>query len=180
VSIQNPAQWSLNWLSSLRPRQLRHARVLLTADTEAAGRELTGVTPVLTGTRDFTFAFEPRYRGMLGLLGIRPENTRLRVGPEHLHVRFGPWSVRTPLDNVRGAELTGPYHAMGVIGVRVSPADRGIVFGSSTLTGVCVRFHEPVRGLEPVGLLKHPSLTVTAVESRELARLLRELAHPGR
>jgi hypothetical protein len=48
-----------------------------------------------------------------------------------------------------------------VLGARLSLADRGLTFGSDTAGGVCIRFAEPVRGLVPFGLLRHPGLTVT-------------------
>lgn len=73
----------------------------------------------------------------------------VRVLGGMLDVRFGPWRVSTPLDNVAGAEVGGPYAAWKALGPRMSAADRGLTFGTSTAAGVCIRFHRPVRGLEP-------------------------------
>ncbi|WP_410565048.1 hypothetical protein [Amycolatopsis sp. cmx-4-61] len=90
--------------------------------------------------------------------------TGLELDATGLRVRFGPWLVETPLSNLAGAEATGPYRAWRVFGVRLSLADRGLTFGTTTQGGVCLRFREPVRGLDPWGLLHHPGLTVTVSE----------------
>ncbi|MET9000403.1 hypothetical protein [Amycolatopsis sp. Hca4] len=81
-----------------------------------------------------------------------------------LRVRFGPWLVETPLSNLAGAEATGPYHPLRVLGPRLSLADRGLTFGTTTQGGVCLRFREPVRGIDPWGRIRHPGLTVTVSE----------------
>ena len=39
--------------------------------------------------------------------------------------------------------------------------------------GVLVSFRKPVRGLDPLGVLRHPELTVTVSEVERLAELLR-------
>ncbi|MEW9551038.1 hypothetical protein [Nonomuraea sp. NPDC050783] len=123
-------------------------------------------------TQRFGFAFEDRYRPLLGLLGIRPGTCELTVDDDLLRVRFGRWLVLSPRRNVAGAELSGPYSPLKGIGVRVSLADRGLTFGSDTRQGVCIRFHRPVSGGEPLGVLRHPALTVTVEEPARLAGLL--------
>ena len=79
-----------------------------------------------------------------------------------------PWSVRTPRSNVSGVELTGPYHWWKVIGAHLSLADRGMTLGTNADRGACITFHRPVRGLDPLGLLRHPALTVTVARPEEL------------
>ena len=106
---------------------------------------------------DFGVGFPPVRR----LLGAR---AGLELDADGLRVRFGPWLVETPLRNLAGAEATGPYRAFRVFGVRLSLADRGLTFGTTTQGGVCLRFREPVRGIDPWGLLRHPGLTVTVSE----------------
>lgn len=88
-------------------------------------------------------------------------------------VTFGPWVLRTPTSNVAHAEVTGPYETWKVAGPRLSLADRGLTFGTSARTGVCVSFHEPVPGIEPLGVIRHPSLTVTVSEPELLVVRLR-------
>lgn len=42
--------------------------------------------------------------------------------------------------------------------------------------GLCIRFREPVRGLEPLGVLRHPAVTVTVEDGKQLARVLKRAA----
>ncbi|MEV0387072.1 hypothetical protein [Nonomuraea sp. NPDC050643] len=123
-------------------------------------------------TEQYAFVFDDRYRRLLGVLGIRPRTCLLTVTPQVLRVRFGPWFVVTPRGNVAGAELSGPYAPLKAVGVRMSLADRGLTFGTSTEQGVCIRFHRPVRGSDPVGLLAHPALTVTVENPARLVERL--------
>ncbi len=88
----------------------------------------------------------------------------LDLDADGLRVRLGPWLVTTPLSNLAGAEVVGPFSALRGLGVRLSLADRGLTFGTTTERGVCLRFREPVRGIDPWGLLRHPGLTVTVAE----------------
>ncbi|TDD72780.1 hypothetical protein E1293_32525 [Actinomadura darangshiensis] len=122
----------------------------------------------------YEFAFD-RLARPLSLLGIRPDACYVLVTESRLEVRFGPWTVRTPLDNVEGAEVSGPFKSWKAVGVRLSLADRGLTFGSSIGQGVCIRFRRPVRGSEPTGRLRHPNLTVTVADAPTLARRLQDV-----
>lgn len=57
--------------------------------------------------------------------------------------------------------MTGPYAPWRAIGPHLSPANRGVTFGTNTGRGVCVRLHTPVPALAPGGFLTHPGATVT-------------------
>jgi hypothetical protein len=120
----------------------------------------------------FGFRFDPRYTRWLALLGIVPSRAFVGVGDGTLEARFGRWYCATPLDNVAGAELTGPYQWFKVIGPHLSFADRGLTFGTNSERGVCIRFREPVPGLEPTGRLRHPGLTVTVEDVEGLISAL--------
>ncbi|MBB6550579.1 hypothetical protein [Nonomuraea rubra] len=128
---------------------------------------------------EFGFAFEERYRPLLAVLGIRPSTCRLTLTGELLRVRFGPWLVLSPRRNVTGVELSGPYSPVKAIGVRVSLADGGLTFGSSTTQGVCICFRRSVSGSEPFGLLRHPALTVTVEDPARLIGLLTPAGRPA-
>jgi hypothetical protein len=81
--------------------------------------------------------------------------------------------VRTPLSNVVGAEITGPYSFAKVAGpAHLSFKDRGLTFATTTKRGVCIRFREPVKGISPFGLVRHPALTVTVRPAEELVQAL--------
>ena len=126
----------------------------------------------------FPFAFAPAVAFGLAAAGIRPDSTAVLVGPDELDVRFGRWRLVTPLANVAAAEVAGPYSAVKVYGPRLSIADRGLTFGTTTAAGVCIEFHEPVPGIEPTGLLRHPSLTVTVADPAALVDRLRDAGVP--
>src|SRR4051794_32779455 len=97
------------------------------------------------------------------------------VDDERLLVRFGPWAMTTPMKNVAGAERTGPYRWWKVAGPpRLSFRDRGLTFATATDVGVCVRFHEPVRGLLRRGPLRHPAVTVTVDDPDDLVRFIEQ------
>lgn len=119
------------------------------------------------------FLFEPLLLPMAMAVGATPWTTWVEVGPDHLEVRFGPWSLRTPLENVAGATVTGPYQLHKVAGPpRLSFTDRGVTFATNRQQGTCIRFHEPVPALVPRGLLRHPAATVTVADPVALARAL--------
>lgn len=125
--------------------------------------EEAGEDPTVT----FDFAFEPRLRPLALLAGVRPGNARVEIGETDLRVRFGRWTLRTPIANVAGIQVTGPYTWWKVAGpAHLSFADGGITFATTTAGGVCVAFHEPVPGLVPGSAVRHPAATVTVSEPR--------------
>lgn len=127
---------------------------------------------------EFRFSFDPWFRPAAALFGVLPSTAAVRLADDVLDVRFGPWRVRTPLGNVVGATVTGPYHPLKVAGpAHLSIADRGLTFATNSRAGVCIRFATPVPGIGPLGLLRHPALTVTVEDTAALAELLDRAAH---
>lgn len=125
----------------------------------------------------FTFAFDPTYRVLSRGFGITPSNSWVAVSDTELDARFGPWRVSTPLENVTGATITGPYALLKTAGpARLAITDRGLTFAANGDRGVRITFAEPVRGLDPLGLLRHPELTVTVADTVALTALLNERA----
>lgn len=102
-----------------------------------------------------------------------PEDAVVELDDRLLSVRFGFWLLRTPTANLVDAEVSGPYSALKGLGVRLSLADRGVTFGSSTRRGVCLRFRRPVPAIEPLGLILHPGATVTVTDAEGLADAVR-------
>jgi len=121
----------------------------------------------------FSFRFTPGFRTAAAIFGVTPERTGVTLDGTTLDVRYGPWWVTTDLANVTGTELTGPYSWLKTIGpAHLSLADRGLTFASNPERGLCIRFHRPVRGIEPTGRLLHPALTVTVADPGGLAAVL--------
>lgn len=118
--------------------------------------------PKAVGTRRFNFAFESRMLPFSAAFGVTPLTAWVEVDGRELRVRFGPWSARTPLENITGATVTGPYSFRKVAGpAHLSFADGGATFATSTKRGVCLEFNEPIPALVPLGLLRHSGLTLT-------------------
>jgi hypothetical protein len=123
----------------------------------------------------FEFSFDPTYRFLAGAFGVAPSTAWVEVGAERIDARFGPWNVSTPLDNITGVEITGPYALAKTAGpARLAITDRGLTFATNGDRGVLLTFAEPVPGLDPLGLLRHPELTVTVADTDRLATLLDE------
>ena len=121
----------------------------------------------------FDFDFNPLYRAVALLFGITPGRAGVDVEGGRFVARFGPWRLSTDVANVAGTEVTGPYRTLTTIGpAHLSLADRGLTFSSNDRRGLCIRFREPVPGLEPTGRLRHPGLTVTVADVEGLASAL--------
>jgi hypothetical protein len=121
----------------------------------------------------FAFSFEPLMIAASFAVGVTPWTSGVVVDSDGLRVRFGPWRLETELDNIEGAEVSGPYQVVKVLGPpRLSLADRGITFATNRRAGVCVRFREPVPAMDPLGKLRHPAATLTVEDPEALATLL--------
>lgn len=126
------------------------------------------------------FLFDLRFRVPAAAVGVLPATAYVEVDGHHLHIRFGPWSLDTPIDNVAAAETTGPYHLLKVIGPpHLSLRDRGVTFATNPRVGLCIRFHDPVPALAPFGWFPHPAATVTVADPLALGRDLDRVRAEG-
>ncbi len=115
------------------------------------------------------FAFARSYRVAALPFGVTPRTAWVDVDEHGLRVRFGLWRLRTPIANLAGAERTGGFTFLKTAGPpHLSFADRGISFATNGEAAVCVRFHDPVPGIDPVGVLRHPGATLTVEEPDRL------------
>lgn len=123
-------------------------------------------------TERFDFAFAPAYRPVALALGIMPRTAWVEVDDE-LRVRFGLWRLRVPLTDVVGTTRTGDFAYLKTVGPpHLSFTDRGVTFATNGDAGLCVRFREPVRVLDPTGRLRHPAATLTVADVDGLAAAL--------
>ena len=128
----------------------------------------------------FAFRFTTPYRIAALPFGVVPGAAVVEVGHGTLRARYGPWVVDTPLANVAGTCTTGPYRRITTLGgARLSMADRGLTFASNPDLGVCITFHHPVAGLDALGLVRHPCLTVTVADPDGLIAALAEATTDG-
>ncbi|MEO6578905.1 MAG: hypothetical protein ABIO99_08430 [Candidatus Limnocylindria bacterium] len=112
------------------------------------------------------------WRWLLRIIGVKPGAAQVTLtADERLVARFGVFGIDTPLANVNGYQLAGPYRFWRAIGPRGSGADHGFTFGTSTHGGVCLCFGEPVDAWFARGD-GADSLTVTVDDIAGLARSL--------
>lgn len=119
--------------------------------------------------RRFEFRFSRSYR-IAGLpFGVMPRTCEVRIGEGRLRARFGPWQAETAVDNIADVSITGPYSFVKTAGpAHLSLADRGLTFATNGNLGVCLVMREPVSGIDPFDLLRHPNLTVTVANCEGL------------
>ena len=123
----------------------------------------------------FPFEFDPRYRWPARLFGIHPGSAEAVIADERLLITFGPWTVESPISNIDGVEISGPYSIVKTIGsARLSFSDRGLTFATNPRRGVCISFREPVCGIDPLGAIRHPGVTITVADPDAFAA---ELLH---
>ena len=164
---------ALAWLGRLGRGHRRRPRRLLAEPPQPAE---AATQPAGPGAEQFEMAFDPHFRLPLAALGITPATAHVTVTPSRLVACFGPWTCHTDPANVRAVRLTGPYRRHRAIGPRLSLADHGLTFGTTTDRGVCLLLREPVPGIDPLGLIRHPGLTLTVADPRRFAATVRRYA----
>jgi hypothetical protein len=121
----------------------------------------------------FAFRFSLAYRLAARPFGITPERAWVQIDDEQLLARYGPWRLRTTLANIRGVAITGPYRFYRTAGpARLGITDGGLTFASNGERGVLLSFREGVPAIEPLGVIRHPDLTVTIADVRGLVSAL--------
>ncbi len=119
----------------------------------------------------FEFEFDYPLAATLAGAGILPSTSYVEVGDGELFAKLGPWSFRTPLSNISGTEVTGPFAWYRVFGVRYSLSDHGVTYGTTTRTGLRIEFGDPVGATVPGGYgPKNPNATLTVADPLALQR----------
>jgi hypothetical protein len=152
------------------------AAALAAALAELPGPAAATAQAAGPGAGQFEMAFDPRFRLALAALGVTPATAHVTVTPGRLVACFGPWACHTTPSNVREVCLTGPYRWYRAIGPRLSLADHGLTFGTTIARGVCLLLREPVPGIDPLGVIRHPGLTVTVADPQRFAATVRHYA----
>ncbi len=111
--------------------------------------------------RSFGFAFDPGLARWARPFGVLPTRSYVTLDHRGLEACFGPWRLSTPWTNVAALRRTGPYTAWRIAGpAHLSLADRGLTFAATTGGGVCVELRRPTRGIDPLGVIRHPAVTL--------------------
>jgi hypothetical protein len=121
----------------------------------------------------FDFHFDAAYRLAARPFGITPARAWVQVDDQHLVASYGPWRLRTTRANISRVEITGPYRFYRTAGpARLGVTDAGLTFASNGERGVLISFYERVPAIDPLGLIRHPELTVTVADVNGLVRAL--------
>ncbi len=131
-----------------------------------------------TGSQRQRFAYRlgARSRPLLRLFGVRgPENAWVDLDEETLTARFGWASAETPIANISGWRIEGPWRWITAIGVRMSVRHRDLTFGGSPRGGVRLDFKTPIH----VGPIRPPALYLTVEDLDGLAAALAARGIPG-
>ncbi len=111
------------------------------------------------------------FRPLLRLFGVGgPEDAWVELRGDGLEARFGRSRALTPLSNIAGWRIEGPWLWITAIGVRMSLRHRDLTFGGSHHGGVRLDFVERVR----VGPFRIPALYVTVDDLEGFAAALAE------
>ncbi len=122
------------------------------------------------------FSFATAYRLAALPFGITPRTAWVEIGPGGLRVHFGLWRMGASLDNMAGAELVGGFGFLKTAGPpHLSFADRGVSFTTNAQSALCLRFHEPVKGIDPTGRITHPGATLSVRDPQALLADVRRL-----
>lgn len=119
-------------------------------------------------TRIFPIRIGRRSRPLLRLFGVHGDDAFVELGVDELTARFGAATVRTPLANITGWRIEGPWAWITAIGVRMSVRHRDLTFGGSPRGGVRLDFRERV----PFGPFRIPALYVTVEDLEGLGSAL--------
>src|SRR6478735_5330634 len=119
----------------------------------------------------FPFAFERPLDTWARFAAVLPTRSYVRIDDHGFEAVFGLWRVASAWSNVIGVERSGPYRSWRIAGpARLSVADRGITMAATTAGGVCLRLRDPVPGIEPLGFIRHPGVTLGVDQPDEFVR----------
>ena len=111
---------------------------------------------------------------VLVFFGVRRDNAWVDLDGD-LDVRFGWYRFRTPVANLAGWRIEGPWLWITAIGVRRSNRHGDVTFGGSPHGGVRVDFRERVRW----GPFRVPAVYLPADDLEALAAELERRGIPG-
>jgi hypothetical protein len=122
-------------------------------------------------TQRFSIRLGAKSRPLLRLFGVGgPDDAWVELGDETFEARFGRFRASTPLSNIVGWRIEGPWLWITAIGVRMSVRHGDITFGGTHRGGVRLDFHKPIR----IAFRSVSALYVTVDDLEGIAAALRE------
>ena len=97
-------------------------------------------------TTRFPIRLGSRSRPLLRLFGVRgQDDAYAEITDTDIHARFGFGDIRTPLQNIAGARIEGPWLWITAIGIRRGVRDGVFSFAGSPRGGVRLDLRAPTR-----------------------------------
>jgi hypothetical protein len=122
-------------------------------------------------TQRFPIRLGARSRPLLRLFGVKgPADAWVELRDDELEARFGRARAVTPISNIAGYRMAGPWQWITAIGIRRGVRRGDITFGGSHHGGVRLDFRESAR----IGPLRAPELYVTVDDIEGFAAALGE------
>jgi hypothetical protein len=115
-----------------------------------------------------------RSRPLLRLFGVRGDNAYVDLGDD-VDVRFGFFHVTTPVSNLAGWRIEGPWHWITAIGVRNGIRHGDVAFDGTHTGGVRMDLRQPIR----FGPLRRDAIYVSVDDLEGFAAALASLGVPG-
>jgi hypothetical protein len=127
-------------------------------------------------TQRFAYRLGARSRPVLRLFGVGgPEDAWVDLDETTLTAKFGWASATTPVANIAGWRIEGPWRWITAIGIRRSIRHSDLTFGGSPHGGVRLDFTAPIT----VVRLSTPALYLTVDDLDGLAAALSARGIPG-
>ena len=116
---------------------------------------------------------------LLRIWGVRPGLAYAEIDdgpPSVVRVRFGRVRFETPIANIAGYQIEGPFHWVTAIGIRRSIRHGDVSFAGAGHGGVRIDLRQPVRW----SIFRVPAIYVGADDLDALAAALSRRGVPGR
>lgn len=135
---------------------------------------MTATGPGAPPIRRFPLHLGRWTRYILLAFGVRPSNAYVELGRD-VDAHFGWFRLQTPIANIAGWRIEGPWRWITAIGVRRGVSNGDLTFGGTARGGVRLDFSEPVAWHR----LRVPALYVTVDDMTGFATALTELGIEG-
>jgi hypothetical protein len=143
-----------------------------------AARSATGSTTSsaepLRAVRRFPIRIGRRSRPLLRLFGVRDGNAYVDLADD-VDVRFGFFRATTPVTNIAGWRIEGPWAWITAIGVRNGIRHGDVAFDGTHTGGVRMDLRDPIR----FGPLRRTAIYVTVEDLEGFAAALASLGISG-
>jgi hypothetical protein len=115
----------------------------------------------------FPYRLDKRWTALFIALGVSQKDGVTITAKRELIATFGRFKVKTSIDNIDHAVITGPHRWYTAVGLRLSLADDGVTFGTNHKLGLSIAFVDKIPKV--IGFRKHSTLWVSVADPEGLA-----------